>query len=56
MARLPQSTFRRCAACYDGEHKVKNFPCLDTIYALTFEHLTVRDSLRDIEACLSAQN
>jgi hypothetical protein len=29
MAHLPLSTFRRCVARYDGEHKVKSFSCLD---------------------------
>jgi hypothetical protein len=28
MAHLPLSTFRRCAARHDGEHKVKSFSCL----------------------------
>ncbi len=29
MAHLPLSTFRRCVARYDGEHKVKRLSCLD---------------------------
>lgn len=29
MAHLPLTTFRRCVARYDGEHKVKHFTCLD---------------------------
>ncbi len=29
MAHLPLTTFRRCAAGYVGEHKVKTFSFLD---------------------------
>lgn len=55
MAHLPMSTFRRCVARYDGEHKVKTFSCLDQFYAMAFAQLTFRESLRDIEACLATQ-
>jgi hypothetical protein len=55
MAHLPLSTFRRCVARYDGEHKVKTFSCLDQFYAMAFAQLTFRESLRDIEACLATQ-
>jgi hypothetical protein len=55
MAHLPLSTFRRCVARYNGEHKVKRFSCLDQFYAMAFAQLTFRESLRDIEACLAAQ-
>jgi hypothetical protein len=55
MAHLPLSTFRRCVARYDGEHKVKSFSCLDQFYAMAFAQLTFRESLRDIEACMKAQ-
>ena len=56
MAHLPLSTFRRCVARYDGEHKVKSFSCLDQFYAMAFAQLTFRESLRDIEACLGTQH
>ena len=56
MAHLPLSTFRRCVARYDGEHKVKSFSCLDQFYAMAFAQLTFRESLRDIEACLATQS
>ena len=55
MSHLPLSTFRRCIARYDGEHKVKSFSCLDQFYAMAFAQLTFRESLRDIEACLATQ-
>ena len=40
---------------YDGEHKVKQFSCLDQYLCMAFAQLTYRESLRDIEACLRAQ-
>ncbi len=55
MEHLPLHTFRRCVARYDGEHKVKQFSCLDQLLVMMFAQLTFRESLRDIEACLRAQ-
>jgi hypothetical protein len=52
---LPLTTFRRCVARYDGEHKIKSFSCLDQYLCMAFAQLTFRESLRDIEACLRAQ-
>jgi len=52
---LPLTTFRRCVTRYDGEHKVKSFSCLDQYLSMAFAQLTYRESLRDIEACLRAQ-
>ncbi|MBI4444759.1 MAG: IS4 family transposase [Acidobacteria bacterium] len=52
---LPLTTFRRCVARYGGEHKVKSFSCLDQYLCMAFAQLTYRESLRDIEACLRAQ-
>ena len=55
MQHLPLTTFRRCVARYDGEHKVKSFSCLNQFLSMAFAQLTYRESLRDIEACLRAQ-
>jgi len=52
---LPTTTFRRCVAAYGGEHKIKSFNCLEQLLCPAFTHLTYRESLRDIEACLRAQ-
>lgn len=54
-AHLPLTTFRRCVARYDGEHKVKRFTCLEQLLVMVFAQLTFRESLRDIEACLRVQ-
>ena len=55
MMHVPLTTFRRCVAKYNGEHKVKQFSCLDQLLVMVFAQLTFRESLRDIEACLRAQ-
>ena len=55
MTYLPLTTFRRCVAAHRGEHKVKNFSCLDQFFAMAFAQLTYRESLRDIEVNLRAQ-
>lgn len=55
MAFLPLSTFRRCVAAHRGEHKVKDFSCLDQFLAMSFAQLTYRESLRAIEVNLRAQ-
>src|ERR1700686_5780763 len=55
MEHLPLTTFRRCVVRYGGEHKVKSFSCLDQYLCMAFAQLTYRESLRDIEACLRAQ-
>ena len=55
MAHLPLHTFRRCVERYRGHHKVKSFTCLDQYRCMAFAQLTHRESLRDIEACLRAQ-
>ena len=46
--------FRRCVACYGGDHKVQSFSCLDQFLSMAFAQLSYRESLRDIEACLRA--
>jgi Domain of unknown function (DUF4372) len=54
MAFLPLSTFRRCVDAHRGEHKVKDFSCLDHFLAMTFAQLTCREPLRNIKInCMS---
>jgi uncharacterized protein DUF4372 len=52
---LPWSTFGRIVARYDGDRAVRKLPCAEQYRALAFAQLTYRESLRDIEVCLSAQ-
>jgi len=44
--------FRRCVNRYNGNYKIRNFPCWDQFLAMAFAQLTYRDSLADIEVCL----
>ena len=52
---LPWSTFARLVAGYRGDFSVQTFPCVEQYRAMAFAQLTYRESLRDIETCLSAQ-
>ena len=55
MEHMPLHEFRKCIQRYQGYYKVKNFSCLDQFLSMAFAQLTYRESLRDIEACLRAQ-
>ncbi len=52
---LPWSTFARIVTRYHGDHSVRTFHCTEQYRAMAFAQLTFRESLRDIESCLSAQ-
>ena len=52
---LPWSTFARIVTRYHGDHSVQTFHCTEQYRAMAFAQLTFRESLRDIESCLSAQ-
>ena len=52
---LPWSTFDRIVARYDGNHGVRKLSCAAQYQIMAFAQLTYRESLRDIEASLSAQ-
>lgn len=56
MEFAPWHSFRRSVAKYRGDFNVRRFTCLDQFLCLSFAQLTYRESLRDIEACLRAQN
>jgi hypothetical protein len=52
---LPAAEFRQCVERYRGDYKLKSFSCWDQFLCMAFAQLTYRESLRDIEACLRAQ-
>ena len=52
---LPWSTFARIVARYGGDARVRTLCCAEQYRAMAFAQLTYRESLRDIEVCLSAQ-
>jgi Domain of unknown function (DUF4372)/Transposase DDE domain len=55
MAFIPTYQFQLCVDRYQGHRYVKDFSCWDQFLCLAFAQLTERTSLRDIEACLRAQ-
>ena len=52
---LPWKTFHRIVERHDGDRYVKSMTCADQFRVMAFAQLTYRESLRDIEVCLSAQ-
>src|SRR5271169_3889530 len=52
---LPWSTFARSVDRYGGDQRVRTLACTEQFRAMAFAQLTYRESLRDIEVCLSAQ-
>ena len=52
---LSWKTFHRIVSRYGGDHRVRTLTCAEQLRCMAFAQLTYRESLRDIEACLSAQ-
>lgn len=52
---LPWKTFHRIVTRYQGDCRIRTLSCAEQFRILAFAQLTYRESLRDIEACLSAQ-
>lgn len=52
---LSHKEFIRCVNRYGGNKSVRWFSCWDQFLAMAFAQLTYRESLRDIEVCLAAQ-
>ena len=53
---LPWTTFTRIVERRGGDRYVKSLACTEQFRVMAFAQLTYRESLRDIEACLSAQS
>jgi len=56
MDHLPWKTFGRIVERYGGDHRVRDFSCANQFRCMAFAQLSYRESLRDIETCLRAQN
>jgi hypothetical protein len=54
VAHIPEVKFRRLVEKYQGNLGVRTFSCWDQLLCMLFAQLTYRESLRDIEACLTA--
>ena len=52
---LPWTTFARYVTRYGGDKGVRTLTCAEQFRVMAFAQLTYRESLRDIEVCLSAQ-
>jgi hypothetical protein len=52
---VSHNEFYRCVERYGGNRKVRRLSCWGQYLAMAFAQLTYRESLRDIEVCLSAQ-
>jgi hypothetical protein len=55
MQFLSHNDFNRCVKRYGGNKSVRSFSCWDQFLTMAFAQLTYRESLRDIEVCLTAQ-
>ena len=54
MEYVPWTSFTRIVARYGGDSGVRRLSCAEQFRAMAFAQLTWRESLRDIEVCLSA--
>lgn len=54
MSFLPEYEFNKCVDKYKGNHRIRSFTCKEHFYVMGFAQLTYRESLRDIESCLTA--
>jgi hypothetical protein len=52
---LPWKTFHRIVVHFGGDHHIRTLSCAEQFRVMAFAQLTYRESLRDIEVCLSAQ-
>jgi hypothetical protein len=54
MEFVPWTSFARIVARYGGDSRVRSLACSEQFRAMAFAQLTYRESLRDIETCLLA--
>jgi hypothetical protein len=54
MDHFPKHEFDELVGHYRAEYRTRQFSCLDQFLAMAFAQLTGRESLRDIQTCLSA--
>lgn len=52
---LPWTTFARIVERYGGDRYAQSLRCAEHFRVMAFARLTCRESLRDIEACVSVQ-
>jgi hypothetical protein len=56
LEHLPRYEFDKFVKKYEGNHRVRKFPCYDQFLCIAYDQLTYRESLRDIETCLNSHH
>jgi len=56
LEHLPRYEFDKFVKKYEGNRRVRRFPCYDHFLCLAYAQLTYRESLRDIETCLNSHH
>jgi hypothetical protein len=56
LEHLPRYEFDKFVKEYEGNRRVRRFPCYDQFLCLAYAQLTYRESLRDIETCLNSHH
>jgi len=56
LEHLPRYEFDKFVKKYEGNHRVRSFPCYDQFLCIAYAQLTYRESLRDIETCLNSHH
>jgi hypothetical protein len=54
MMFMPYHEFQKCVDHYNGDYRIRSFSCREHFLVMSFAQLTGRESLRDIENCLTA--
>lgn len=54
MKFMPEYEFQKCVDHYKGDYRVRTLTCREHFLVMSFAQLTGRESLRDIENCLTA--
>ena len=54
MSLIPRYAFEEAVAKYKGDYRVRNFTCYEQFLVMSLAQLTNKNSLRDIEASLTA--
>jgi len=56
MSLIPRRQFNNCVARYNGNYRVRNFSCYDQFLVMSMAQYANKNSLRDIEASLTAMS
>lgn len=54
MMVIPECEFQKCVDLYKSDYRVRKFSCREHFPVMSFAQLTGRESLSDIENCLTA--